>query len=142
MKEIAVDSCVLAKWLFFEPDSEKADELIAPVTTGGIFLVLLDIAPAEVTNVIWKRRRRGEITDAEARAALWRLKKLPAEIIPCASLLTDGLEIAMRYDRSAYDALFVALVHHRGCRGVTADEPLYNVTHRDYPGVVLLKNMP
>ncbi|HVX84969.1 MAG TPA: type II toxin-antitoxin system VapC family toxin [Phycisphaerae bacterium] len=141
MNEIVVDSCVLAKWLFLEPDSHKADALIAEATVDGTSLILLDIAPAERTNVIWKRQRRRDITGTEARAALARLKSLPAEFVVCTSLLAEGLEIAMQYDRSAYDALFVALMHVRRCRGVTADEPLYNATHRDYPGLVLLKNL-
>lgn len=141
MREIAIDSCVVAKWLFTEPDTRKADELIAEAMRGGSSLILLDIAPAEIANVIWKRRRRGDITDEEARAALQRLNSLPATFVRCTLLLAEALDIAIRYDRSAYDALFVALVKSRGCRGVTSDEPLYNATHRDFPEMVLLKNL-
>jgi predicted nucleic acid-binding protein len=36
--------------------------------------------------------------------------------------------------------LFVALAQDLGVKGVTADEPLYNMTHADFPNIVLLRN--
>jgi predicted nucleic acid-binding protein len=36
--------------------------------------------------------------------------------------------------------LFVALAHGMGAKGVTADEPLYNVVHTDFPQIVLLRH--
>jgi predicted nucleic acid-binding protein len=36
--------------------------------------------------------------------------------------------------------LFVALCQDLGLQGVTADEPLYNATHLDYPRIILLRN--
>jgi hypothetical protein len=38
------------------------------------------------------------------------------------------------------DALFVALAQDLGLRGVTADEPLYNAVHADFPQIILLRN--
>jgi predicted nucleic acid-binding protein len=46
----------------------------------------------------------------------------------------------MKYDRAVYDALFVALSRDLGVRGVTADEPLYNSVHGDFPDIVLLRD--
>ena len=39
-----------------------------------------------------------------------------------------------------YDALFVALCQDLGLQGVTADEPLNNVIHTDFPQISLLRN--
>jgi predicted nucleic acid-binding protein len=50
-------------------------------------------------------------------------------------------EIAVKYDRTIYDALFVALAKEKGLQGVTADEPLFNVTHADFPQIILLRNL-
>ena len=55
-------------------------------------------------------------------------------------VLAAGFDIATRYDRSVYDALFVAMAHQLGVKGVTADEPLYNVVHGDFPQIELLRN--
>jgi predicted nucleic acid-binding protein len=55
-------------------------------------------------------------------------------------LLEPALEIAMKYDRSIYDALFVALAHDLKLPGITSDEPLHHAVATDFPSVVLLRN--
>ncbi len=54
---------------------------------------------------------------------------------------TDAFEIAVKYDRSAYDALFVALSQKLGVPGVTADEPLFHAVHADFPHIELLRHL-
>jgi predicted nucleic acid-binding protein len=66
----------------------------------------------------------------------------PLHAEPAARLLDYALDIAVKYDRAVYDALFVALVQVLGVKGVTADEPLYNATHTDFPQIVLLRDWP
>jgi len=56
------------------------------------------------------------------------------------SSVVVALEIAANHDRSIYDALFVALAHQHGLRGVTADEPLFNAVQQKFPEIVLLRN--
>jgi predicted nucleic acid-binding protein len=36
--------------------------------------------------------------------------------------------------------LFVALSQDLGLQAVTADEPLYNAIHADFPQIILLRN--
>jgi predicted nucleic acid-binding protein len=55
-------------------------------------------------------------------------------------LLKPALEIAAKYHRAVYDALFVALCQDLGLQGVTADEPLVNAIHIDFPQIILLRN--
>src|SRR5438132_908310 len=64
----------------------------------------------------------------------------PAAGAPAAGLLSASLDIAIKYDRAVYDALFIALAQDRSARAVTADEPLFNVTHSDFPKVILLRD--
>ena len=59
---------------------------------------------------------------------------------PASRLLRPALEIAARYDRAVYDALFVALTQDRGLPGVTADEPLYQAVGADFPQILLLRD--
>ena len=51
-----------------------------------------------------------------------------------------ALEIAAKYGRAFYDALFVALCQDLGLPGITADEPLYHAVHADFPQIVLLRD--
>lgn len=140
MTDIIIDSSVAAKWILPEPDSSEAQRVLVEVTAAGSRLIVLDLVYPEVANAIWKQRHRGLATHDEARQFLQELTTIPVHAEPAAPLLTPALEIAMTYDRSLYDALFVALVQALGLSGVTADEPLYNSIHSDFPTVILLRD--
>jgi predicted nucleic acid-binding protein len=141
MSDTVVDSSVVAKWILPESDSAQAQRLIAEVALKGERLIALDLALVEVTNAIWKRCHRKLATLDDTRQALDDLLQMPVHVEPAARLLKPALDIAAKYDRAVYDALFVALCQDLGLRGVTADEPLYNVVHPDFPQVILLRDL-
>ena len=140
MSDTIVDSSVVAKWILPEPDSAHAQRLISEVALQGKRLICLDLVFPEVANAIWKRVHRGLATTEESRQFLADLVTSPVDVEPAISLLQPALEIAVKYDRAVYDALFVALCHNLGLPGVTADEPLFNVVHVDFPQITLLRN--
>jgi predicted nucleic acid-binding protein len=140
MSDTVVDSSVVAKWILPEPDSAQAQRLITEVALKGQRLIALDLAFTEVANAIWKRYHRGLATLDEARQFLEDLLHSPVRLEPAARMLKPALEIAARYDRAIYDALFIALSHDLGLPGVTADEPLFNAVHADSPQIILLRD--
>jgi predicted nucleic acid-binding protein len=142
MSDVVVDSSVVAKWILPEADSSRAVRLRTEVPAAGGRLIVLDLILPEVGNAIWKSHRQKSITLPEARKGLAALKSIPLHIEPAARLLDQAFEIAVKYYRAFYDALFVALVQDLRVKGVTADEPLYNTTHVDFPQIVLLRNWP
>lgn len=141
MSDVVVDSSVVAKWVLPESDSAQAHRLITQTADSGGRLIVLDLAFPEVANAIWKRQRQRLVTPDEALSFLGALARIPVHIEPAVRLLDAAYAIARRYDRSVYDALFVALAKERGVEGVTADEPLVNSVGRDFPQVVLLRNL-
>jgi len=140
MSDAVVDSSVVAKWILPEPDSAQAKRLIAEIALKGERLVILDLAFVEVTNAIWKLHHRGLATLDEARQFLDKLLRNPVHVEPAVRLLKPALEIAATYHRAVYDALFVALSQDLGLQGITADEPLYNTIHTDFPHIILLRS--
>jgi predicted nucleic acid-binding protein len=140
MNDIVVDSSVAAKWLLPESDSAQANRLAAVTAQGSGELILLDIALAEITNAIWKRCHQKLITLDEARSLLGSLLSAPVRVELAPRLLHSALEIATKYDRAIYDALFVALAADLDLDGVTADEPLYRAVRRDFPKITLLRD--
>jgi predicted nucleic acid-binding protein len=140
MNDVVVDSSVVAKWVLPEADSPHALRLTTEVPTAGGRLIVLDLVFAEVVNAVWKNHRLKTITLAEARKALAMLQSISFHVEPAARVLDKAFDIAVKYDRAVYDALFVALAQKLNIRGVTADEPLYNTTHADFPNIVLLRN--
>ena len=117
-----------------------AQRLISEVALKGDRLIVLDLAFVEVANAIWKLHHRGLATLDQTRQFLDKLLPIPVHIQPANRLLKPALEIAATYHRAVYNALFVALCQDLGLQGVTADEPLYNVVHTDFPQVILLRN--
>lgn len=140
MNDIVVDSSVVAKWILPESDSADAHGLVSEAAGQERRLVVLDIAMVEVTNAIWKRYHQRLATDEESRRFLESLLRAPVHVELSNPLLSQALEIAMKYDRAIYDALFVALAQELRLSGVTADEPLVRALHGDFPQIVLLRD--
>ncbi|MEN6451448.1 MAG: type II toxin-antitoxin system VapC family toxin [Thermoguttaceae bacterium] len=140
MSHLVLDSSIVAKWILPEADSDRARELIPDATAAGERLYVVDLALSETANAIWKRCHRGLITSAAARRLLTRLLRVPVELRSSMDLLESALEIAIDYDRSIYDALFVALAHDLQLPGVTADEPLWRAVHVNFPNISLLRD--
>jgi predicted nucleic acid-binding protein len=139
MAGVVVDSCVVAKWVLAEPDQDQAEKLIDGESSGTELLVL-DLAFTEVASAVWKRHRLGQMNECDASAALKDLFRCPVTVEQSIPLVNSALEIAMKYGRSVYDALFVALVAKTGFAGVTADVPLFNAVRVDFPAIVLLRD--
>ena len=140
MSDTVVDSSVAAKWILAEADSDHAERLITKIAQNGERLIVLDLAFVEVANAIWKRYHRSLATLDETRQSLDDLLLSPVVVEPANRLLKPALEVAINYHRAVYDALFVALCQDLGLHGVTADEPLFNVIHPDFPQIILLRN--
>ncbi len=114
--------------------------MLLEVRQRGDSLIALDLAFPEAANAIWKRYHRRLATLSEVQNFLDSLIAVPIRVAPALPLLRAAMDIATRYDRSVYDALFVALVADLGLTGVTADEPLYSAVHADIPQIVLLRD--
>jgi len=105
MKRLVIDASVVIKLFFEEEHSDAAEwyvrqaqELLAP-----------DLIWVETANVIWKRQRRGDISKQNAADIAGQLLGLPLRIHPSADLILDALDLAMQFDRTAYDSLYLAL---------------------------------
>ena len=140
MSDQVVNSSVIVKLILPEGDSDRAQRVETDVRGRGGRLVILDLALIEVTNAIWTRYHRGLLSLAEVRLHFGRLMAIPAHIERAVPHLMVAIEIAVRYERSVYDSLFIALRQQMGLPGVTADEPLHRTVHADFPQILLLRD--
>jgi predicted nucleic acid-binding protein len=140
MSDIVIDSCVVAKWVLPEADSKQAMRLFHNTVGRGERLVVLDVALVEAANAVWKKSHRRLISLEEARRYLGELLEMPIQTRAANTLLATAMDIAVKYDCSIYDALFVALANDLRLPGITADEPLVRVVHTDFPNIVLLRD--
>jgi predicted nucleic acid-binding protein len=140
MSDVVVDSCVAAKWVLAEPDSQQATRVFDDVVGRGEQLVVVDVGLAEAANAVWKRWHRRLISRQQACQFLEDFLAVPLQIERASRHLRRALEIAVKYDRPVYDALFVAVADELKLPGVTADEPLWQAVHGDFPNIILLRD--
>ena len=114
---LVVDSSVVVKWYLPEPGSDRAARLL----DDGFHLLAPDLLISEVGNVLWKRRR--ELPAHEIKAIATALsRQCPVTLVASTTLLFAAMSLSLRFDRTVYDSLHLALAIAQDCRFVTADE--------------------
>ncbi len=136
MTLVVVDASVAAKWFLPARGETLVDEafhLLRRYAKGELQLVVPDLFWAELANIFWKaiRQRRWQKPAAERALASLDARKLPT--VSSRSLLDVAFAIATAFDRSVYDALYVALAVHSKAEFVTADEKLANALAAQWP---------
>ena len=127
MTAYVLDASVAAKWVLpraGETLVEEAEVLLDLFARGKVGLSVPDLFWAEVGNVLWKAARAGRMSEAAARRSMDVLLGLGLPSVPVAGLAADALAVAMAFERTVYDALYVALAVSTRRTLVTADERL------------------
>jgi predicted nucleic acid-binding protein len=119
---LVVDASVAVKWLV--PESHADAALRALRRTYS--LLAPDLIWPEVGNALWKKSQRGELTAHRLVELFQDLGRAPMEIFPTRTLAAAAMMLGLRYNRTFYDSLYLALAHQRRCSFVTADRRLYN----------------
>lgn len=123
IQRYVVDASVAAKWYFQEEHSDRADALLGQsneILAPGLLAV-------EIATLVWKRARRGEISEILADRIVAALRQVPLEIRPTADLVTASLPLALHRGLTLHDAFYAALAVKSGCPLVTADRKLYDI---------------
>ena len=116
--KLTVDASVVIKWFVAEPMSDETRLLLA----GRIHLHAPEFLLVEFANTIWKKKRRGELLDAQPY--LEELAGLP-DIMTLHrddELVERAISIAMEIDHPIYDCLYLACAETTESELVTADK--------------------
>lgn len=136
MSLTVVDASVAAKWFLparGETLVEEAFHLFRQYAEGEIQLLVPDLFWAELVNIFWKAMRQGRCAKATAETALASLQERKLPTVPSLSVLDVAFAIATAFDRTVYDALYVALAVHSKAQFITADERLANALAAHLP---------
>jgi predicted nucleic acid-binding protein len=138
----AVDTSVAIKTVVAEADSDKAIQLRDDYNNAVHDLIVPDLYPAEICNVLMMLERSGKIGAGQAALFLRSfLQDLPV-LFDAAPLLPRALEISQQFRQSVYDCLYVALAEREGCELVTADDKLIKAVQPTMPFVISLAMLP
>ncbi len=129
MNACVLDASVAAKWLL-PPAGEtlvpEARRLLRDYVDGRLCIVVPDLFWLEVANLLWTSIRRGRISLGSAGEALREIERRNFPTLPSQPLLEEAFTMAAAFDRTVYDAVYVALAVVSHAPLITADERLAN----------------
>ena len=118
-----VDANVVLRAFFPDEEQAAAQALVRDHVAGRLRLAAPNLLLYEVTNAIVQAVRRGRVSAEDGEAILTSIEGLSIEL--AAVPWQPMLELARRFERSAYDAAYLALAEARGEPLVTGDLRLY-----------------
>lgn len=136
MTSYVLDASVAAKWISpgdNEPLVEQADSLLRWYMDGQLELVVPDLFWSEIASFLWKAVRRNKISAATAQDGLREMTDRNLPTVSSQKLVAEALRIAVRFDRTVYDAIYVALAGASQISLITADERLANALAAYFP---------
>lgn len=131
---VVADASLVGMWVLAEPFSKSAIALSRDWLRLGIEVISPCFMLAEVTNAIYKRACRGDITYLQAETALDVILSFGIRLQEEPDLHRQALALAARLNRpTTYDAHYLALGQLRRCEVWTGDERLFNAVGTQVP---------
>jgi predicted nucleic acid-binding protein len=133
---VVLDASVAVKWLLpadTEPLHNEAMDLLRRFENVEIRFFVPEFFWLEISNVLWKRVRGPAVTRSTAQALYRNLRDKGIKTVRSTRLIPAAFEIAVTYERSVYDSLYVALARDLNTFLVTADEKLANAVAAHLP---------
>ncbi|SRR6266851_3342704 len=126
---VVVDASIAIKWVLEESDSDRAEALLTEWNAKGISIYAPNLLVYEITNALYRKVRKGEITLDRAKEALAdiSLAEIDFDFSIDFALSTRAMELANHFSLPAtYDSHYLALAERKECELWTADTRLWN----------------
>jgi predicted nucleic acid-binding protein len=120
---VIVDASVILSAFFPDEEQAQAQDLIRAHISGHERLGAPTLLLYELTNAVLQATRRERIAIETGEAIMRAFEGLNIELRPVA--WRQMLSLSQRFDRSAYDAAYLALAEESGQEMITADRRLY-----------------
>lgn len=122
-----IDASVLIKFYVPEILFDRAEVLFGRAEKGEILLIAPDLIYPETGNILWKKHRLKELTATEVKEIIEGIESIPIKIEPSKPLLRLAVDLAVVYNITVYDALYLAIAQIYESKVITADKKLTNV---------------
>ena len=136
MNTSVLDASIAVKW-FLPPAGEplvpESLRILEDYTKGRVNLMVPDLFWSETGNVLWKAVRLGRMSQGSAEEAIRSISELDLLTWPSSALLQHVFSIAVEFQRTVYDCVYVALAVASDKLLVTADERLANALAAHFP---------
>jgi predicted nucleic acid-binding protein len=129
LKRLVIDASVALKWfLLDEKYGDRALALLERFVRGELDLSAPSLMVYEVINGLVIAQRKGRIAEEQVLTSISGFLNLGITFVDVAGLEARVLHFCRVYNRSAYDASYLAVAEQDSVALVTGDERLYNST--------------
>jgi len=129
-----IDASALLPSYFPDEDQLLSQRLLRDYVLGELDLAAPTLLVYEMTNAVMQAIRRGRIREEQGLEALDTFEGLGIPLFPVA--WQEMIAFARRFDRSAYDASYLALASERGEQFITGDRRMYNAVREHLDWVI------
>jgi predicted nucleic acid-binding protein len=132
MKRAVLDASVMLKWyLFDETYGQRALDLLHKFITKELTILSPSLLEYEVINGLIIAQKRGRIKEEKILTAIEGFFDLQIDLRDLSHFYQLSLKYCRVYNRSLYDASYLALAETEGIPLITADEGLYNAVKKN-----------
>ena len=132
MKRAVLDASVILKWYLADEElGEKALSLLYGFVANEVEILSPSLLEYEVLNGLIMAQKKGRIKEERIVAAIEGFMDLEVDMKDLTDFYRRVLHYSRAYNRSAYDASYLALAEVEGISLITADEGLYNAVKKD-----------
>lgn len=140
MRQMVIDASVAVKWFLPAEEGEKqAFAILEEYAGGSLTIIIPSLFSYEVANALLVAARRNRITEETYRRAVGSLFELALNTQPLELYWEEALKMAADYQRSIYDAAYLALAASKNVKLVTGDRRLFNAVGPHLPWVVWIE---
>lgn len=127
VRAIVIDASAALKWRLLDEEAvAEAAKILYDLLDGRIRLIVPTLFDYEITNALKVAIVKGRITEADALTAISDFKQYDIERHDFQAFQDSAFQLATRYQRSVYDASYLALAQATGLEFYTGDKRMFN----------------
>ncbi len=132
MKRAVLDASVVLKWYLSDEDhGQAALDLLKRYLADDLEIIAPSLLEYEVINGLFIAQKRSRLREEIIVSALEGFMNLGIRTVGVSGLYSRVVYFCRAFNRSAYDASYLALAEAERIPFITADETLYDAVKKD-----------
>jgi len=132
LKKAVIDASVVLKWYLFDENfGIKALRLLGEYVSNELDILAPSLLEYEVMNGLMIAQKRKRMKEEKILAAVEGFANLGINLKSLSHLYPQVIHYCKTYNRSVYDASYMALALDEGISLITADEGLFNAIKKE-----------